>query len=149
MLTFLAFSLLGEIWICTHYRISHSFPAYWAQGVEGSSYKAGAQTGGRRWGKKRKLHCQSNQSLEEFLTETCTSQTQGSKSKLGKVRSRTASHFTRQKAVQDRNPDFLCAADMASSAHCSPCAIISVCPAGLYFATCLQIKGYCGPAQFD
>lgn len=38
---------------------------------------------------------------------------------------------------------------MASSEHCNLGAIIHVCPAGLYFATWLQMKGHLVPAQCD
>lgn len=50
MLIFLAFLLLAEIWICIHYSTSHSLPAYWAQGVEGSSKEEGGKIGGGRRG---------------------------------------------------------------------------------------------------
>lgn len=142
MLIFLAFSLLTEIWICTHY-ISHfasllSSEDWWLL--------LGAGWSNRR----RRLHCHCNQCLEWFLSEKHMSKTQGSKGGLGKVRRGSAPHFPWQRAVQDRNrnPSFPCATHMASSEHCNPGTIITVCPASLYCVTCFQMKCHPGPAQF-
>lgn len=145
MLIFLAFSLLTEIWVCTHYSISHFASllisgGWWLILGRGPSNR-------RRW----RLHCQSNQCLQRFLTERCVSKIQGSKGEFGKIRRGTAPCFPWQRAVQDRNrnPNFQCVTDMASSEHCNQGAIVNVCPEGLYFATCLQVKGHPSPAQFD
>lgn len=142
MLIFLAFSLLTEIWICTHY-ISH-FASLLSSGDWWLLLGVGWSN------RRRRLHCQSNQCLEWFLSEKCMSKTQGSKGGLGKVRRGSAPHFPWQRAVQDRNrnPSFPCATHMASSEHCNPSTIISVCPASLYCVTCFQMKCHPGPAQF-
>lgn len=136
MLIFLAFLLLAEIWICIHYSTSLSLPAYWAQGVEGSSKEEGGKIGGGRRGgcTVRAINVWSSFPLRDVRASSVG---------LGEG----LPHVSRERVLHRTG---ILIFHVLLTWHPLSIAIqVQSSIAGLYFATCLQMKGHLGPAQFD